>query len=152
MRRSEREITAPVEIEAILKRAKICSLGINDDGMAYVVPVNYGYDAGSLYIHSAKEGRKIDILRRDNRVAFAIHTDAELVEADKNCGWGMKYRSVMGLGKASLLSGPEEKEKALGIIMQQHGSSSAEFDPAQVEKILIIKVEIGSITGKKARY
>jgi uncharacterized protein len=152
MRRTEREITDKSEIEAILKRARICNLGLNDGGMAYVVPLNYGYDAGCLYIHSAKEGRKIDILRRDNRVAFAIHIDAELVEGGKSCSWGMKYRCVMGLGRVSLLAGPEEKERALGIIMQQHGSSDVEFDPAQVEKVVIIKVEIDSMTGKKARY
>ena len=152
MRRSEREITSPAEIEAILLRARVCSLGLNDEGKAYVVPVNYGYEAGCLYVHSAKEGRKIDALRRDNHVAFAIYTDDEVVEAEKNCGWGMKYRSVMGVGRASLLNGQEEKEKALGIIMRQHGSSSMEFDPSQVEKVLIIKVEIESMTGKKARY
>ena len=151
MRRSDREIKDPSEIEAIVKRARICNLGLNDNGMAYVVPVNYGYDAGCLYIHSAKEGRKIDVLGKDNRVAFAIHTDEEVVGAEKNCGWGMKYRCVMGVGRASLLTDRVEKERALGIIMKQHGSSGTEFDPAQVEKILIIKVEISSMTGKKAR-
>ena len=152
MRRTEREITDQAELEAILLRARICSLGLNDDGKAYVVPLNYGYEAGCLYIHSAREGRKIDLLRKDNRVAFAIYTGEEVMEAEKNCGWGMKYRSVMGVGRASLLNGQEEKEKALGIIMRQHGSSSKEFDPAQVEKVVVIKVKIDSMTGKKARY
>jgi nitroimidazol reductase NimA-like FMN-containing flavoprotein (pyridoxamine 5'-phosphate oxidase superfamily) len=151
MRRSDREITDLLEIDDILKRARICNLGLNDNGVPYVVPVNYGYDAGCLYIHSAKEGRKIDILRRDEKVAFDIYTDEKLLEAEKSCGWGMKYRCVMGQGRASLLTAATEKEKALGIIMRQHGSSLADFDPAQVEKVVVIKVEIVSMTGKKAR-
>jgi len=151
MRRSDRELTDPSEIDDILMRARICHLGLNDSGLPYVVPLNYGYADGCLYIHSATEGRKIDILRRDPVVAFAVYIDEEVVEAEKACGWGMKYRCVMGQGRASLLTCPGEKEKALGVIMGQHGSLHNEFDPVQVGKVAVIRVEIDSMTGKKAR-
>ena len=152
MRRADREITDKSEIEGILRRARICQLGLNDNGRPYVVPVNYGYDSGCLYIHSAREGRKIGILQRDPSVAFAVYIDEEVAGADQACGWGMKYRCVMGEGKATLLDGVVEKEQALGIIMRQHGSGQDKFDPGQVAKILIIRVEIERMTGKKARY
>ena len=75
MRRSDKEITERSEMDEILGRASICHLGLNDGGECYVVPVNYGYDGGCLYVHSAREGRKIDILRADKRVSFTVYAD-----------------------------------------------------------------------------
>ena len=152
MRRSDREIKDPSEIEEIIKKARICHLGLNDGGAPYVVPVNYGYAEGCLYIHSAPEGRKIDILSRDSRVAFSIYVDEKLVQHEKNCRWGMKYRCVMGEGRATLLTDAAGKEKAMGVIMRQHGSAVEGFDAVEVGKVVIIKVEIASLAGKKAGY
>ena len=59
MRRKDREITDRAEIEAILNEAMVCRIGLADDGEPYVVPVSFGYEDGSVYIHSAPEGKKI---------------------------------------------------------------------------------------------
>lgn len=152
MRRLEREIKDPAEIEDILMKGKICHLGLNDGGLPYVVPLNYGYAERCLYIHSAPEGRKIDVLKRDSRVAFSVYIDDKLVEHDENCRWGMKYRCVMGEGRAAILTGEAEKEMCLGIIMRHHGSARPGFNAVEVGKVVIIKVGITGLTGKKAGY
>ncbi|MCX6005135.1 MAG: pyridoxamine 5'-phosphate oxidase family protein [Chloroflexi bacterium] len=150
MRRSDKEITDRAEIEDILNRAVVCHLGLCDNGIPYVVPVNYGYADGCLYIHSAKEGRKIDILRNNSNVSFTIYTDENLFRSEMACNWTMKYSSVMGTGRASLIEGRTEKEEALRCIMQHYTETNLDFNPAKVDKVVIIKIEIDTLTGKKS--
>ncbi|MGA2157984.1 MAG: pyridoxamine 5'-phosphate oxidase family protein [Dehalococcoidia bacterium] len=150
MRRSDKEIHDRSEIDDILLRASICHLGLNDRGECYVVPVNYGYDGRFLYIHSAPEGRKIDVLRADNRVSFTVCTDLIMKESDNACSFSMKYKSVMGRGLATLIDDHAAKEEALSVIMQHYAQGIFSFDPARVDKIVIIKIEIVSMSGKKS--
>ncbi len=64
MRRQEREIRDEAEIQEILEKGLVCRLGLYDGQYPYVVPLNYGYRNGCMYFHCAREGRKIDILKR----------------------------------------------------------------------------------------
>ena len=56
MRRKDKEITDPALLSAILREAFVCRLGLAGDGEPYVVPVNFVYSGGCLYLHSACEG------------------------------------------------------------------------------------------------
>ena len=150
MRRADKEIKGRAEIEDILRCGRVCHLGLNDRGLTYVVPVNYGYADDCLYVHSAREGRKIDILRRSNLVSFSIYIDNSLVQSDVACNWGMRYRSVMGTGTAALIEDRAEKEEALRIIMKHYAGPASAFEAARVNSILIIKIQINSLAGKKS--
>jgi len=150
LRRADREIKDRAEIDDILNRGRVCSLGLCEGGVPYVVPVNYGYADGCLYIHSAREGRKIDILRMNNLVSFAIFVDYKVVPAEKACSFTSVYRSVMGTGRASLLEGREEKEQALRIIMRHYSDGEFEFEPQRVDQVAIIKVEVDSLMAKSS--
>ena len=150
MRRTDKEIKDRAEIEGILNCGRVCHLGFVDNGLPYVVPVNYGYLDGCLYVHSAGEGRKIDILRRNNAVSFSIYIDDGLVQSDVACNWGMRYRSAMGAGAAALVDGGEEKEQALRIIMKHYAGPISVFETARLDNVLIIKIRINSLTGKKS--
>ena len=150
LRRADKEIKDKAEIESVLQKANICHLGLCDNGLPYVVPVNYGYADGCLYIHSASEGRKIDLLRKNNLVSFTIYTGDELVRSDKACNWSMKFRSVMGVGRATLIEDRQGKEAALRTIMRHYSEKSTDFDPSRVEKILIIKINIDTMAGKRS--
>ena len=68
----------------------------------------------------------------------------------KACAWGMKYRSVIGFGKALFIEDPEERRRALAVIMRQYGDGDFEYSEKSFEKVLVIKVEIESMTGKKS--
>jgi hypothetical protein len=150
MRRADKEITSRPEIEDILERGRVCHLGLCDNGTPYVVPVNYAYSDGCLYIHSAKSGRKIEILRGNNRVSFSIYVDESIRESAVACNWSMKYSSVMGAGEANILESQDEKTEALRLIMRHYSSGEYQFDPAAVDKVLIIKIVIDDLTGKKS--
>jgi nitroimidazol reductase NimA-like FMN-containing flavoprotein (pyridoxamine 5'-phosphate oxidase superfamily) len=68
MRRSEREIKDRAVIDAIIRQCLVCRLGLSDGEEPYIVPLCFGYDGEALYVHSASDGRKIDILRKNSRV------------------------------------------------------------------------------------
>ncbi|MCK5220561.1 MAG: pyridoxamine 5'-phosphate oxidase family protein, partial [Candidatus Aminicenantes bacterium] len=85
MRRSERKITDPEVIEYILNKGDICRLGLINKGLAYIVPMNFGYEGGYIYFHSANEGTKIDILKQNPKVSFQIDIDHMIVEGDSAC-------------------------------------------------------------------
>jgi nitroimidazol reductase NimA-like FMN-containing flavoprotein (pyridoxamine 5'-phosphate oxidase superfamily) len=61
MRRSEKEITAKTEIESIIQQSMVCRLAMSEGQIPYIVPLCFGYRNDTLYFHSAKEGKKLDI-------------------------------------------------------------------------------------------
>jgi nitroimidazol reductase NimA-like FMN-containing flavoprotein (pyridoxamine 5'-phosphate oxidase superfamily) len=152
MRRSDREITDRNDIEDIIKKSRVCRLALADGNQPYIIPLNFGYRDNVLYFHSARDGKKIDILKRNPAVCFEFDIDHELVIAEKACDWGMKYRSVIGFGTASLVENMDQRHEALAIIMRQYSTASHEFDRATVHKTAIIKVEIEMMTGKKKGF
>lgn len=154
MRRKDREITEKAEVEEIIKKARVCHLAFRGGKWPYIVPLCFGYHSGILYFHSAPSGRKIDLLKRQKRVAFALDVDTEIIKGPSPCRWSMKYKSVIGCGEASFLEDYESKRKALAIIMSQHGEEvpAARFSEEELAKVAVFQIKIVSLTGKKAGY
>ena len=126
MRRQDRRITDPAMICAVLDKCRTLHLGLVEDGRVYIVPLNYGWTEENgryiLYAHSAAEGRKIDLIRGGADVGFEMETGVEYFDADTACGWGNRYESIIGEGRATLLETPEEKRQALAAIMAHYSA------------------------------
>ena len=152
MRRKEKEITDRTLIESIIRRSSVCRLALSEDNRPYIVPLCFGYEDNTLYFHSAREGRKLDILRKNNNVCFELDIDHEIVRSENACEWGMKYRSVIGFGKASFIEDPESKRRAFDIIMQHYSGQSFAYTEAALENTAIVRVKIARMTGKKSGY
>lgn len=150
MQRKDKQINDIAAIEDILSKATVCRLGLCEGSRPYVVPLCFGYKDNTLYFHCAGQGKKLDILRKNNSVCFEIDIDCEIIKADQACDWGMKYKSVIGFGKAVFIKDVEQKQKALDIIMQQFSKDTFEYSTNAVENIWIIKIEIESMTGKQS--
>ena len=148
MRRKEQEITDRAALESIIAKSTVCRLALSEDDRPYIVPLCFGYADNALYFHTARAGKKIDILKKNNRVCFEVDCDNELVSNDTPCKWSMKYLSVVGFGKAFLIDDLKSKRKALDSIMQHYKGRPSDYSAAIMEKMLIIKVEIESMTGK----
>ena len=84
-----RKITGINEIEEIINKAGVCHLGLVDGDEPYVVPFSFGYERGALYFHGNMKGRKIELIRKNNRVCFEMETDVEVKEAEQACDWGI---------------------------------------------------------------
>lgn len=155
MRRPEKEIKDRAQIEAILHRAQVCRIAMCQDGVPYIVPMSYGYRDNCLYFHSASAGKKIDMLRHNNRVCFEVDVDEEHVDSTTPSECSTRYRSVIGLGRAVFVTDPTEKRQALDVLMRHYAdapSQGFEYSKKPFSKVTIIKVEIESKTGKQSGY
>jgi nitroimidazol reductase NimA-like FMN-containing flavoprotein (pyridoxamine 5'-phosphate oxidase superfamily) len=153
LRRSDREITDRNEIIEIIEKADVCRLAFADGDIPYIVAMNYGIDADepvTLYFHCANEGKKLDIMAKNNMVCFQVDIDHELVKAEQACGWGMKYRSVVGTGKAELVLHEAERVKALNLIMKHYsGVDAFPYEAKYFTATTIFKVTLSGLSGKK---
>lgn len=153
MRRKEKEITQKSDMEAIIRNAPVCRLAMSDGIHPYVVPLCFGYKDGALFMHTAKEGMKLEILKKNGRVCFEMDIDIDIVPDERACKWGVHFRSVIGFGTASVIQDPVQKRNALDHIMAHYSNSSSHEYPEEiVDKIAVIKVDIESMTGKKSGY
>ncbi|MBN2439112.1 MAG: pyridoxamine 5'-phosphate oxidase family protein [Deltaproteobacteria bacterium] len=150
MRKANREIQDKAAIRAIMEEALVCRIGLSDDGMPYVVPMNFGLGEGCLYIHCATEGRKLDILRRNDRVCFEMDLLQGIRQGQEACGWGARYESVIGFGRAVFVDGTAEKKAALDRIMEHYGAKGPFSYPDEtLARTAIIRIDIESLTGKR---
>lgn len=151
MRRSDKEIKDPKEIEAILDAAPVCRIAMAAGDHPYIVPVNFAVRDNHLYFHCAKSGKKIDMLRVNASVCFEVDIPGDLVCGEPACSWGMKYKSVIGFGHAYFIEGAGEKKKALDILMKKYtGRDSFSYADDTLDKVLIIGVRIEHISGKRS--
>lgn len=139
------------DVEDVLRDAQVCRLGLADDDEPYVVPLVYGYEDGSVYFHSGKGGRKLDMIRRNNRVCLEFEADVELVPDEKACKWGVRYRSVIAFGHATILDDPEEKVHGLNVMMRHYSGRSWDFPEQAVARTAVVRVDIESATCKSAK-
>ncbi|MCP4347165.1 MAG: pyridoxamine 5'-phosphate oxidase family protein [Desulfobacterales bacterium] len=149
MIRKDREITDIKEIESIIEKSLVCRLAMANEGFPYIVPMCFGYEDNSLYFHSASKGKKLDILRKNSNVCFEFDTGCETKPAEKACKWDMKYKSIVGFGKASFIDDHESKRRAMDIIMRQYSDDAYEYSESALKSTVVVKVEISSMTGKK---
>ena len=150
MHRKDKEITDIKSIEKIIKKAKVCRLALSLNDTPYIVPICFGYRAETIYFHSAKKGKKIDIIKKNNKVCFEFDIDHELVKSENACKWGMKFRSVIGCGKAYFIENIEEKQAAFDILMQNYTDKTFLFSEENLRNTVLIKIEIEQITGNKS--
>ncbi|MHC4396498.1 MAG: pyridoxamine 5'-phosphate oxidase family protein [Planctomycetota bacterium] len=150
MRRKEQEITDVAAIEEILSRAIVCRLGLCENGRPYVVPLCFGYKDNALYFHCAREGKKLDIIRKNNNVCFEVDVDQQVIKAEQVCKFEMRYKSVIGFGKAQVVEDAELKRKGLDVIMGQFSEETFEYPEEVLKKTMVIRIEIESMTGKES--
>jgi len=152
MTKRERQITDPQQILDILDRGKVLHLGLCADNMPYVVPMNYGYtmEGGKLtvYLHSAVQGKKLDMLRANPNVFFAIDCDRIPFEGKLPCQYGMVYSSIMGTGTAQLVEDVEEKKRAMSILMKTQTGKDFSFEDRLVSIVAVIRIDVTEYTAK----
>ncbi len=153
MRRNDRQIKAHGAIREIIRRCQVLHLAMVDGDRPYVLPLSYGYvEPDALYMHSASEGRKLDILSAAPEVCFAISTDHALIRDERPCGWGFRYRSVIGEGMVAFVTDEAEKRRGLDAIMRQHGGEGGHYGDASLAATMLLRIDITSLSGKQAGY
>jgi hypothetical protein len=152
VRRKDREVVDPAEIMQILQKADVCRVAMCDDNIPYVVTMNFGLGKDKfspLYFHSAGEGKKINILKKNNLVCFQADIEHEFFLHGISCGCSMKYRSVVGMGRMSFVTAVAEKREALQAIMTHYTNKSGHvFKDELVERTTIMRLDVEEISAK----
>ena len=153
MRRKDREITDKIKIEEIMKQCHVCRVGFNYDGKVYIVPLNFGYEIKNdryvLYFHSARHGRKIDLIEKSRNVGFEMDTGYGLIEDEKACGHSALYRSIIGNGLISIVHG-DEKIHGLKLLMEHEtGKNEWDFDEGMLRAVAVFKIDVTELSCKE---
>ena len=158
MRRNDREITDSREILSIVNECKVIRLAMLDEqGLPYIIPLNFGYRFAdgvfTFYCHSAREGRKLELLRRDPRVSFEMDCRGALDEHDVacQCGYGYYYASVIGSGTAELIEGAEKLD-ALSALMRHMAGREDTFTEDQARGVAVLAIRVRSLSAKAKKH
>jgi uncharacterized protein len=151
MRRGEREITEPAELEGILREASLLFLALQDESAPYVIPLCFGWEPGRLYFHSAREGRKLECIRRQPRVGFSACVDPGVVTAEAACDFASVGRSVVGTGLARIVSDEGQRAHAMDLIVRHYATHPPRggYRPASLARTCLIEVAIETLRGKR---
>ena len=145
MRRADREVTDVNEIIDIIDHCKVCHIALMDGEWPYLLAMNfaYSYEDGQLiiYLHSAKEGKKLDLLRKDDHVCFEMDYDHEMIPA--------KYASVVGRGHCEIITDVDEKIKALELLMKHQTGEDFVMEAKHTLAVEILKITVEEFTGKR---
>ena len=148
----ELQVADPTQIKRILDTAKVLHLGLAVDNEPYVVPMNYGYvlEDGKLvlYLHSAVQGKKLDMLRANPNVFFSIDCDRMPFEGRVPCQYGLVYSSIMGRGTATIVEDVEEKKQAMTILMKTQTGKDFTFEDRLVSIVAVIRIDVAEYTTK----
>ena len=149
MYKKERQMSSEATA-AIFSKGNHGTLAVNgDDGYPYAVPVNYVYDGGKIYIHSAKYGYKIDAVKRDDRVCFSAILNSK-VQQDK---FTAAFQSVIAFGKISFVEDEAEKKRILEQFIYKMSPEFVEggmkFVNAAIGKTALLCIDVEEIKGKE---
>lgn len=152
MIRKEREITDKAKIKDIIKNCQVLNLALNDENYPYVIPMNFGFretdDKYVLYFHCGRRGKKLELLERNNKVAFSMFTNTILEINEMACKSTMKFESICGNGIVKFVDDIDEKLSALSYIMQQYTTLNYEWEPKYANAVRIFKLEINELYAK----
>ncbi len=153
MRRSKKEIKDPAAVKAILDEAQVGRLGtVLADGSPMIKPVNFVYEAGRIYFHTALAGEKMEDIRRASRVVFEVDQPIAYFRGGPDpCSAKYLYKSVIIKGRASICEDREEKVHALKRLMEKFDPQGGygDFPEDKVAVTGVVRIDIQEITGKE---
>ncbi len=154
MRRTDREVIDNQKIDEIILSCNCIRLGFVDNNKAYIVPLNFGFihqkNKRIFYFHSAKEGRKIGLIKSTLYAAFEMDTSYKLDEGNIACECTAFFESVMGEGEISIINDKEDKINALNILMKTTTTKKSHFEYSDkmLEEVFMFKLEVETISCK----
>ncbi|MDR1332418.1 MAG: pyridoxamine 5'-phosphate oxidase family protein [Tannerella sp.] len=137
--------TDPETIEGVIRRCDTCSVGMADvDGTPYVLPMNFGYEDGVVYLHSGPEGTHVEIVRRNPRVCVLFGAAGELVwqHPDVACSYRMRAQSVVAWGQVEFEEDFDRKVHALDVLMRHYSDRQFSYSRPAVVNTRIWRIRL----------
>ena len=146
MRRWKQQLTEEECIEVLEHEPRGVLSVHGEDGYPYGIPINFVYDGGKIYFHGAKQGHKIDALKKDNKVSFTV-MDHGYLESNK---LGLNVKSVVVIGRIRFVDDREEtirEARKLGLKYDPADFVESELK-AKANVIQVLELSIDHMTGK----
>ena len=149
MRRFKQELSREECIEVLNTSPRGIMAFHGENGYPYAIPLNQYYDEedGKLYFHGAKQGLKLDLIARDNKVCFTIMDDGFAREGE----WALNIRSVVCLGRLETVADHSK-------ILEQCRKLAKKFYPTEEaveeeiikagDRVHVLVMTIDRMTGK----
>ena len=150
--RRKRQALSLGECEAILLRGTSGALALaGDGGYPYAVPLSYLYFNGEIFFHCAKEGHKIDAIKRCPKASFCV-IDSDLVIPEE---YTTRFRSVIAFGTMRIIEAETEKRKAITRLAVKYAPNDSEENRnREIEKdwgaLCMLAMRIEHISGKES--
>ncbi|MEJ2274282.1 MAG: pyridoxamine 5'-phosphate oxidase family protein [Woeseiaceae bacterium] len=139
-------------VHRLLDCGLVAHVGLVQNGEPVVVPMLYGRDGETLYLHGARKARIIRMLEQSSRACVNVTLLDGLVLARSAFASSMNYRSVTVFGNARLVEALDEKKHALHVISEHVLPGRREELRASLDTELkmtgVIAIDIGSASAK----
>ena len=152
MRRSAQALDGGACVE-ILERGTSGVLAVaGDGGWPYAVPMSYAFDGEKLYFHCAREGHKLDAIRREARASFCVVDRDDVKPAE----YTSYFRSVIIFGRVRVLEDKAQKRAAIELLARRYfPEDSAENRRRAIERewagLCMLEMDIEHMSGKEAK-
>jgi len=152
VREADRAVYDRAAVYRILDDGFLCHAGFVVDGQPFVIPTSYGRKSDSLYIHGSAASRMLRQIKEGVPVCITVTLLEGLVLARSIFNHSMNYRSVVILGKATLVDDPEEKLAALRILSEHilpgRWDDSRQPNERELKATSVLRVPIEEFSAK----
>lgn len=150
IRRTKRVISDEAAKQLLLNEKRGVFAVNGDNGYPFAVPVDYYYDMdnGKIYFHGAKEGHKVDALRRDDKVCFTVYGN-EHYKADD---WAPYVQSVVVFGRCHLVEDLDfTREKVKTLALKYYPTEEEVYEELNkyISTVQLYEITIEHICGKQ---
>jgi nitroimidazol reductase NimA-like FMN-containing flavoprotein (pyridoxamine 5'-phosphate oxidase superfamily) len=152
VREAERAVYDREAAYRILDEGFLCHVGFVLDGQPFVIPTSYGRKDDSLYIHGSAASRMLRQMKEAVPVCITVTLLDGLVLARSIFNHSMNYRSVVVLGKATLVDDPAEKIEALRLLSEHiipgRWADSRQPNEREIKQTSVLRVPIEEFSAK----
>ena len=152
VREADRAVYDREAVYRILDEGFLCHVGFAVEGQPFVIPTSYGRKDASLYIHGSAASRMLRQMKDGVQVCITVTLLDGLVLARSIFNHSMNYRSVVILGKATLVDDPEEKLEALRLLSEHilpgRWADSRQPNERELKATSVLRVPIEEFSAK----
>jgi nitroimidazol reductase NimA-like FMN-containing flavoprotein (pyridoxamine 5'-phosphate oxidase superfamily) len=152
VREAHRGVYDRETVYRILDEGFLCHVGFVTDGQPFVIPTSYGRKDASLFIHGSAASRMLRNMKNGVPVCVTVTLLEGLVLARSIFNHSMNYRSVVVLGKATLVDDPQEKLEALRLLSEHilpgRWDDSRQPNASELKQTSVLRLPIEEFSAK----
>jgi len=152
VREADRAVYDRDAVYRILDEGFLCHVGFAVEGQPFVIPTSYGRKDDCLFIHGSAASRMLRQMKEGVPVCVTVTLLDGLVLARSIFNHSMNYRSVVVLGKATLVDDPAEKIEALRLLSEHiipgRWADSRQPNERELKATSVLRVPIEEFSAK----